>query len=753
VSRALDSATEGLPLVVFNPLSIPREDVVEARIRFPGAAPASLRVLGPDGQEVPSQVLSADEEAAEILFLAELPAVGFSVHEVRSGAPREVADTGLQVGQDFLESPRYRVELDTAGDVARILDRAQGRELLTAPLRLALFDDLSPVWPAWEIMFPDLLAGPRGHVEGPAEVTVVEEGPVRVALEVRRTLGDTVIRQVVRLSAGAAGDRVELDLSLRWRTLGTLLKLELPLEAEAPVATYDLGLGVIQRGVNTPELYEVPAQQWADLGAGDGSHGVLVTTDCKYGWDRPEPGLLRLTLLHTPALSLRSGYYNQFLNDVGDHRVLVALAGHEGSWRDGAPWVAARLNQPPLAFQVPRRQGSERTFSFLSVDHPGVAARALKQAEDGDGFILRLQELRGEPAAGVRISFPAGLDSAREVWGSEEDRGPATLDGGALVLDMAPFALRSFRVRPRGPEAQPDPLPGSLPLALPFDTDVVSPDDARADGAMGPVAGVPRAWPAALFPAEVLDGGVRFVLGPTGPGEDNAVTCQGQEIPLAPREGDALHLLVAAVGDREATFRVGDLEHHAALVDWTGWVGQWDSRVPDLDQDPVLDIAAMAPAFVKAGEIGLYATHRHRPDGDDPFVFCYLQRLVIPLPEGATALVLPKDDAVRVLAATLAPSGLAQAAAVSPLHDLFDADAQGRPWEEDGPPPDPSPEGAPDAGGPQDGQEPGADPDGRSRDRGCTAGSPAAASPGILLAAAALLGALRRKTVLRPAAG
>ena len=36
VAAALDTQAKGVPLVIFNPLNIAREDVVEARIELPG---------------------------------------------------------------------------------------------------------------------------------------------------------------------------------------------------------------------------------------------------------------------------------------------------------------------------------------------------------------------------------------------------------------------------------------------------------------------------------------------------------------------------------------------------------------------------------------------------------------------------------------------------------------------------------------------------------------------------------------------
>ena len=69
---------EGIPVVVYNSLNIEREDVVEADASFSGGAPKAVRVVGPDGHEVPAQI-----ENGKVLFLAKAPSVGYAVYDVR----------------------------------------------------------------------------------------------------------------------------------------------------------------------------------------------------------------------------------------------------------------------------------------------------------------------------------------------------------------------------------------------------------------------------------------------------------------------------------------------------------------------------------------------------------------------------------------------------------------------------------------------------------------------------------------------
>ncbi len=81
VASGLNTLTAGTPIVVFNPLNVAREDVVEAAVSFPAGAPKGVRVTGPDGKDVPAQLTAA----GKVLFLAKVPSVGFAVFDVQAG--------------------------------------------------------------------------------------------------------------------------------------------------------------------------------------------------------------------------------------------------------------------------------------------------------------------------------------------------------------------------------------------------------------------------------------------------------------------------------------------------------------------------------------------------------------------------------------------------------------------------------------------------------------------------------------------
>jgi len=73
------------PLVVYNPLNISREDVVEAAISFYGGDSKKKFVSSHrTARKFPLKSSETNEGVTKILFLAKAPSVGFAVYDVRA---------------------------------------------------------------------------------------------------------------------------------------------------------------------------------------------------------------------------------------------------------------------------------------------------------------------------------------------------------------------------------------------------------------------------------------------------------------------------------------------------------------------------------------------------------------------------------------------------------------------------------------------------------------------------------------------
>jgi alpha-mannosidase len=689
---------------VYNPLDIAREDLVEAQVAFPGGLPKAVQVIGPDGKETPAQI-----EEGKVLFLAQAPSVGYAVYHLLPAAKPGANET-LKVTQSSLENARYRVQLNQEGDVSSIYDKSLNKELLAAPIRLAISTDVPKQYPAWNMDFDQEQAVPRAYVSGPAQVRIKENGPVRVSLEVTRKAENSTFVQTIRLSAGDAGNRVEFGNAIDWRTLSANLKVAFPFSAANDKATYNWDLGTIQRPNAQERQFEVASHRWIDLTDKSGAFGTTLLTEYKNGSDKPNDHTIRLTLLRSPGMPPSTdgrpqGYTDQANQDWGRHEFLFGLAGHADSWAQAqTDWQAYRLSDPLMAFQTTEHPGTlGKTLSLMHLNNSRVRVLAFKKAEADDELILRLVELDGHPAQDVHVGFAGPAVAAREVNAQEqpeqpEQAEPARLSSGELVTSFTAYQPRTFAVRLGPPTANLTAV-HSQPVDLNYDLAAASNDDTKTEG--GGFDGKGNAMPAEMLPPTIAYHGVEFKLAPAKTGVPDSVVARGQAISLPSGQYNQVYLLAAAAdGDQTAAFRVGAKTANLNIEDWGGFIGQWDPRIfknqdgrnwaisahhapwPPANQQEreqrvpspryPEDYVGLEPGYVKPASLAWYASHHHTAEGlNQPYQYAYLFAYSIPMSPGTRTLTLPNNDKIRILALSVAEENpeLNQA---QPLYDMLD---------------------------------------------------------------------------------
>jgi alpha-mannosidase len=696
VASGLDTQTTGVSIVVFNPLTIAREDVAEASVDFARGAPKGVRVFGADGHEVPSQL-----EGGKVLFLAKVPSVGYAVYDIRPTATA-ASSSSFKATESSLENHRYRVHLDQNGDVASIYDKSLNRELLSGPIRLAITTDVPKIYPAWNMDYEQVEAAPRAYVDGPAKVRITENGPVRVSLEVTRETEGSRFTQTISLSAGDAGNRVEFGNAIDWRGLTSNLKASIPLAASNQEATYNWEVGTIQRPNAVPRQFEVASHRWIDLTDKSGTFGTTILTDVKNGSDKPTDNTLRLTLVRSPGMQPTTnghppGFSDQSNQDWGHHEFLFGLTGHEGDWRTAqTDWQAYRLNDPLITFITGKHSGAlGKSFSLLHLNNSRIRVLALKKAEDSDEIIVRMVELDGKAEPDVRVSFAAPVIAAREVNGQEQPVGPASVHDGALATSFTPYEPRTFALR-LGASTTKLASIQSQPVALQYDLAIASNDDTKTIG--GGFDGNGNAMPAEMLPNHINYHGVQFNLAPARTGSPNAVIAKGQTIHLPAGRFNRIYILAASAdGDQTASFLLGDRAVSLKIQDGGGFIGQWDTRIwknlpqtdwaisanhavwppPDMEKrekaDPIPsypgDYIGLEAGFVKPAGVAWYASHHHTADGlNQPYQYSYLFAYSIDINPNERTLVLPDNTKIRILAVSVAQEN----PELKPAQPLFD---------------------------------------------------------------------------------
>jgi alpha-mannosidase len=670
VAAGLDTKAKGIPIVVFNPLNVEREDVVEAAVNFPGRAPSTVRVTGPDGKDVPSQISNG-----KVIFVAKAPSIGYAVYDLQPdrGALDQLSE--LRVSRHSLENHYYRVTLNSDGDISSIFDKSINKELLSAPARLAISYDNPQQWPAWNMDWDQEQAVPKEYVHGPAEIRVVENGRARVAIEVARETAGSKFVQTIRLAAGDAGGRVEIANAVDWTTKESNLKAAFPLTASNELATYNWDIGTIRRPTAEPKKFEVPSHQWIDLTDASGEFGATILTDCKNGSDKPNDHTIRLTLIRTPGT--RGGYPDQGTQDIGHHEFIYGIAGHSNSWRESqTDWQGQRLNDPLIAFQTSPHAGSlGREFSLLKVSNPRIRVLALKKAELSDEIIVRLVELDGKPQKDVRLRFAAPLTAAREVNGQEQPVGPAKIADGFLLTSFSAYQPRTFAVKLSSSRGEIT-AAHSQSVLLPYDLATASQVGAQSDSGFD---GRGNTLPAEMLPAQLTFNHVNFRLGPGQSGSPNALIAKGQTVDLPAGHYNRAYIIAAAAdGDQKASFIAGNKEIDLNIQDWGGFIGQWDDRQwssKDTSHDDYGEMLGLKPGYIKRADLAWYCDHYHNPQGENvPYRYSYLFAYAIDLPLGAKTLTLPVNGKIRIFAISVADENPA-VTPVQPLYDVLPAQA------------------------------------------------------------------------------
>lgn len=604
IAANLDTRTKGKPIVLYNALGFDVTDIVPVK------------------------------EGDEVTYIeASVPANGFSVLDFNPKGKKK-ALTPYKANE--LENSLYYIKFDDKGDINSLIIKSDGKDLVKKghAIRLAMFEENESFnWPAWEILKETVDITPVSFGEG-AKMTIVEQSPLKTTLCIEKEYDGSVFRQYVSLYEGALADRIDFYNEIDWGLTNRLLKAEFPMSIENAVATYDLGIGTIERGNNVPTAYEVYAQRWADLTDNSGDYGLTVINDSKYGWDKPDDNILRLTLLHTPKTKDRYTYQDR--QDNGFHTFTYSLIPHKGPLdKSKASRSADMLSQRVKAFETTKHPGSlGKKFSVARIDNPNVTIKALKKAESTDEYVVRIYETSGTGNQTATIEFPYAISKASEANGTEKTIGMAEFSGNRLNVEVGKNGIKTYKVKFAG---QPAPRKKDYAvIPLNYDKRCFSWNgfEGDADFSEG------FSYAAELIPESLTIHDVAFSL--ENKALLNGKICRGDTLKLPEGDFNQLHILASSASElmpAEGKFKVGKKTVGLTVPSYTGFIGQWGHN-------------NHTDGYLKEEEVAYVGTHRHSPDGDIPYEFTYMFKYVIDIPKGAKEIVLPDNSDLILFAAT-----------------------------------------------------------------------------------------------------
>jgi len=454
IAARVNTQSDRTPLMVFNPLSWLRTEVIEAEVQLPTSA-RQIEVADSSGKAVESELLSldADTHRARVLLLADVPAMGYQTYFVGTAATAPaVYSAAVNATADTLENGFVRLRIDLqSGCITSLFDKRSRTEAL-APAEtdtggpknivcgnlLQAFHDKPKRWDAWNIDAD--FEKQHWDLDQADEVKLVEHGPLRAVIRVKKHFQHSTFIQDVTLYAGVP--RVDVKMHADWHEKHILLKVAFPLSAHSAKATYEIPYGSVERPTtrDTPaeqSQFEVPALQWADIS--DAQHGFSLLNDCKYGYDA-KGNVLRLSLLRSPE-------WPDPHADEGEHEFTYSLYPHGGTWREAQTVRRGyELNYRLVVSQTERHEGPvPPRYSFVQIEPDNVVLTAVKKAEDDSALVLRFYEWAGREGD-VTLHIPAGARSATEADLMERSMADVPLKGGTVTIHTKPYEIKTVKV-------------------------------------------------------------------------------------------------------------------------------------------------------------------------------------------------------------------------------------------------------------------------------------------------------------------
>lgn len=384
----------GLPVVIFNPHCFEVEEVVEINTNI-----SKLRDV--NGNEVPFLNVPSEPqpvfERDNAIFKAKIPAFGYTVYyyetEQYFNRPKTSGDYPVLEKKNpdlTLENKHLKVVFDEKGTPVSIFDKHTNKELLQSAARTVVIDESEhDTWSHSRNYF---------NKEIGAFTTVsaekLESNILRETVKVVSKYGDSTMTQWYTLHMDEGFVRVRVKLN--WNEKHKMLKLAYPVACSNPTSIYEIPFGTVERPCNGEEE---SALMWAMVG--DKHSGLAILNDCKYSYSATE-NELALTAIRSPIYcdhGLTRGVESNY-TDQGIHEFVYGLLPATVEEKAKIFKKALTLNTAPTVILENHHNGYlPLTQEGICVDKDNIVISAIKQSEDGTGYIVRAYECDGKKTA------------------------------------------------------------------------------------------------------------------------------------------------------------------------------------------------------------------------------------------------------------------------------------------------------------------------------------------------------------------
>ncbi|HME53735.1 MAG TPA: glycoside hydrolase family 38 C-terminal domain-containing protein [Candidatus Lokiarchaeia archaeon] len=444
---------DAIPVVLFNPLSWTRSNVVEYQITVQNDV-EWFSVVDSKGVNIPSQVINLTRNDgctnATVIFLAKVPALGHAVYFILGSPKKKTLDSSIVISRVdsvstkpfFLANSMFRLEIDrTTGNISRIIDKARALDLLDASGRgnclVAIADggDSEGRFKKHHDVAPRSLGTETDITwNGRPDIKVVEHGQVRGTIEIIKRYKNSTFTQ--RITLYGFIPVIGFELNVDWHDVHTMIKVAFPLAVKNPIVTYHTAYGTIERPADGCEY---PAQYWLD--ASEKNLGITLFNNARYAHD-VNGNVVRMSILRSPTEPAMN-------TDAGKHVIRYGIITHSGEWKHaGSMQAGYEFNYPLLVKTTTQHEGPlGHTVSYLSVSPSNIMVEVVKQAQDSEDIVLRLFEFEGKFTDAM---ITGTMLEGRSFFEADMLERPVThmaIAGDCISLELSPFEIKTILMR------------------------------------------------------------------------------------------------------------------------------------------------------------------------------------------------------------------------------------------------------------------------------------------------------------------
>ncbi len=422
-------------VTVFNTLSWTRSQIVTAEAK-------GYRAIKDGNGNYPPQILKED---GTILFVAEeVPSLGYKSYWLTAEEIPASADAGHaseQQGIIRITDDNLDIQIGSQGEIISLYDRQAAREVLKKGRmgnRIKLLEDIPVEWgSAWEttVKRNDKEPIPTSG----AVCRIKEDNGLRTVVEVSMDLHHSHLIQEIIVNH--LQPLVEFRTEVDWNERQKMLRVEFPADINALTARYDIAFGNVEHPNHSTTSYdearfEVCGHKWGDVS--DGSYGVALLNDCKYGYSIQNSNM-ELSLL-------RSADFPSDSCDRGKHSFSYWIYPHEGTIREASVAQKGYEVNVPLIVRSGEMPLKER--SYIYTDSTNLIIDTVKPSEDGEDLIVRLFETYNtEGTASLTFDFP--VESCEETDLLERHVEDVKTEDNRITFTLHPYEIKTYRIRCR----------------------------------------------------------------------------------------------------------------------------------------------------------------------------------------------------------------------------------------------------------------------------------------------------------------